>query len=47
MTVTELEEKCFMLRGKKTFTRKTTKRSPKLRVEDERPQVENPYGDLF
>lgn len=47
MTVTELEEKCFMLRGKKTFTRKTIKRSPKLRVEDERPQAESPYGDLF
>ena len=47
LTVTELEDKCFMLRGKKTFTRKTTKRSPKLRIEDTKPDVENPYGDLF
>lgn len=47
MTVEAIENHCFMLKGRKSFTKKTAKRSPKLKVEDGTPVVQSPYGDLF
>lgn len=47
MPVQDVENTCYMLRGKKTFSRKATKKSVKLPVETDMQAVKSPYGDIF